>query len=102
MLGKHIRLRHNQFVMGHRSQIRVHRSSASTVPAVPAPYGLRVGRWQHRQEAKTAVSPEIGLADYGDGHVRLSVIENDERTSEAIRGVRQILAKSAAVQVCIS
>ena len=44
-------------------------------------------------EAKVAVSPGIGFGDYGDGHVRFSLIENEERTRQALRGIRQLLAK---------
>jgi alanine-synthesizing transaminase len=45
-------------------------------------------------EAKVAVSPGIGFGDYGDGHVRFSLIENEERTRQALRGIKQMLAKS--------
>ena len=45
-------------------------------------------------EAKVAVSPGIGFGDYGDGHVRFALIENEERTRQALRGIRQMLAKS--------
>ncbi len=31
-------------------------------------------------DAKVAVSPGIGFGEYGDGHVRFSLIENEERT----------------------
>lgn len=44
-------------------------------------------------EAKTAVSPGIGFGDYGDGHVRFSLIENEARTRQALRGIKQMLAK---------
>ncbi|MFP5206965.1 MAG: alanine transaminase [Acidobacteriota bacterium] len=44
-------------------------------------------------EAKVAVSPGIGFGDYGDGHVRFALIENEERTRQAIRGIKQMLAK---------
>jgi alanine-synthesizing transaminase len=44
-------------------------------------------------EAKTAVSPGIGFGDYGDTHVRFSLIENEERTRQALRGVRAMFAK---------
>jgi alanine-synthesizing transaminase len=44
-------------------------------------------------EAKVAVSPGIGFGDYGDGHVRFSLIENEERTRQALRGIRQMFAK---------
>ena len=45
-------------------------------------------------EAKVAVSPGIGFGDYGDNHVRFALIENEECTRQALRGIRQMLAKS--------
>jgi alanine-synthesizing transaminase len=45
-------------------------------------------------EAKVAVSPGIGFGDYGDNHVRFALIENEERTRQALRGIRQMLVKS--------
>jgi alanine-synthesizing transaminase len=43
-------------------------------------------------EAKVAVSPGIGFGDYGDDYVRLSLIENEERTRQALRGIKQMFA----------
>ena len=37
------------------------------------------------KEAKVAVSPGVGFGDYGDGHVRFALIENEERTRQALR-----------------
>ena len=48
-------------------------------------------------EAKVAVSPGIGFGDYGDTHVRFSLIENEERTRQAIRGIKAMLNKPALV-----
>jgi alanine-synthesizing transaminase len=48
-------------------------------------------------EAKVAVSPGIGFGDYGDGHIRFSLIENEERTRQALRGIKQMLAKGVLV-----
>ena len=45
-------------------------------------------------DAKVAVSPGIGFGDHGDHHVRFSLIENEERTRQALRGIKQMLAKS--------
>ena len=45
-------------------------------------------------EAKVAVSPGIGFGDYGDNHVRFSLIENEERTRQALRGIKAMLAKA--------
>ena len=41
-------------------------------------------------EAKVAVSPGIGFGEHGDGHVRFSLIENEERTRQALRGIKQM------------
>ena len=41
-------------------------------------------------EAKVAVSPGVGFGDHGDGHVRFSLIENEERTRQALRGIKQM------------
>src|SRR5579875_1478225 len=45
------------------------------------------------EEAKVAVSPGIGFGEYGDGHVRFSLIENEERTRQALRGIRHMLQR---------
>ncbi len=45
------------------------------------------------REAKVAVSPGIGFGEYGDGHVRFSLIENEERTRQALRSVRGMFAR---------
>ncbi|MDF3195918.1 alanine transaminase [Pseudomonas sp. 1928-m] len=39
-------------------------------------------------EAKVCVSPGIGFGDYGDDHVRFALIENQDRTRQAIRGIK--------------
>lgn len=44
-------------------------------------------------DAKVAVSPGVGFGEHGDGHVRFSLIENEERTRQALRGIRQMLQK---------
>jgi len=47
------------------------------------------------QEAKVAVSPGIGFGEYGDDHVRFSLIENEQRTRQAIRGIKEMLRRDA-------
>jgi alanine-synthesizing transaminase len=44
-------------------------------------------------EAKVAVSPGVGFGEYGDGHVRLALVENEHRTRQAIRGIKTFLKK---------
>jgi alanine-synthesizing transaminase len=41
-------------------------------------------------DAKTAVSPGIGFGDRGDNFVRFALIENEERTRQALRGMKQM------------
>ena len=45
------------------------------------------------QEAKVAVSPGIGFGEYGDDHVRFGLIENEHRTRQAVRGIRDMFRK---------
>ena len=44
-------------------------------------------------DAKVAVSPGIGFGEYGDDHVRFSLIENEARTKQAIRGLKEMFRK---------
>ncbi|MCU7939852.1 MAG: alanine transaminase [gamma proteobacterium symbiont of Bathyaustriella thionipta] len=44
-------------------------------------------------EARVAVSPGIGFGEYGDDHVRFSLIENEHRTRQAMRGLREMFKK---------
>jgi len=43
------------------------------------------------KEGGVAVSPGIGFGDYGDNYVRIALIENEHRTRQAVRGMRQFL-----------
>ncbi len=43
------------------------------------------------EHAKVAVSPGIGFGEQGDDFVRFSLIENEERTRQALRGLRSAL-----------
>jgi len=44
------------------------------------------------QEAKVAVSPGIGFGEYGEGHVRFALVENEQRIKQALRGLRTLTA----------
>ena len=45
-------------------------------------------------EAKVAVSPGIGFGEYGDGHVRIALVENEHRIRQAARNIKQFLANA--------
>jgi alanine-synthesizing transaminase len=47
------------------------------------------------REAKVAVSPGIGFGKYGDDHVRFGLIENEHRTRQAVRGIRDMLRRDS-------
>ncbi len=45
------------------------------------------------REAQVAVSPGVGFGQYGDDHVRISLIENEHRTRQAIRNIRRLFRR---------
>lgn len=50
-------------------------------------------------DAKVAVSPGIGFGEYGDDHVRFSLIENEHRTRQAVRGLKAMFKKDGLLDV---
>ena len=44
-------------------------------------------------DAKVAVSPGVGFGEYGDDHVRFSLIENEARIRQALRGIKDMFRK---------
>jgi alanine-synthesizing transaminase len=44
------------------------------------------------EKALVAVSPGIGFGPMGEGHVRFALIENDQRTRQALRSIKHFLA----------
>lgn len=63
---------------------------------IPEPFG-KMGSMKFSKEllkeAKVAVSPGTGFGDGGDGHVRFSLVENEHRIRQAVRGIRDALRK---------
>lgn len=47
------------------------------------------------EKALVAVSPGIGFGPLGEGHVRFALVENDHRIRQAVRGIKQFLARGA-------
>jgi alanine-synthesizing transaminase len=48
-------------------------------------------------DARVAVSPGIGFGQYGDDHVRFSMIENEARTRQAIRGIKEMFRRDGVL-----
>jgi alanine-synthesizing transaminase len=63
---------------------------------IPEPY-LEMGSMEFAlmcvSEAKVAVSPGVGFGLGGDGFVRFALVENEQRISQAVRGLRKALTK---------
>jgi len=45
------------------------------------------------REAQVALSPGVGFGPGGEGYVRFALIENEQRTQQALRNLRRTLTK---------
>ena len=50
------------------------------------------------KEAKVAVSAGIGFGEYGDEYVRIALIENEQRTRQAAKGIKKAFEKAEGVK----
>ena len=46
------------------------------------------------EKADVAVSPGVGFGEYGEGYVRIALVENEQRIRQAARGIRRFLASA--------
>lgn len=44
------------------------------------------------KDAKVAVSPGVGFGEYGEGYVRFSLVENEHRIRQAVRGIKRVIS----------
>jgi len=42
-------------------------------------------------EANVAVAPGIGFGEYGEGYVRIALIENEKRIRQAAKNIKKFL-----------
>lgn len=67
---------------------------------IPEPY-RKLGSLEFSKkllaDAKIAVAPGVGFGHYGDGHVRFALIENEARTRQALRGIRDMFKKDGVL-----
>jgi len=49
------------------------------------------------EHAKIAVAPGIGFGEYGDGHVRIALVENEQRIRQAARNVKKFIAAGPSI-----
>ena len=48
------------------------------------------------EEAGVAVAPGLGFGEYGEGYVRIGLVENEHRIRQAARAVKRFLAGAAS------
>jgi alanine-synthesizing transaminase len=77
---------------------RVERPKATMFVWAPIPEGYReMGSLEFSKklltDAKVAVAPGIGFGAHGDDYVRFGLIENEHRTRQAVRGIRDMFRK---------
>jgi len=46
------------------------------------------------EKAEVAVSPGLGFGEYGEGYVRIALVENEHRIRQAARSIKKFLAQS--------
>lgn len=51
------------------------------------------------RDSQVAVSPGIGFGEYGDEYVRFSLIENEHRTRQAVRSIREMFRADAQTRL---
>src|ERR1700760_3115858 len=70
---------------------------ASMFPRAPVPEKYRQrGSMEFAKDmlkyAQVAVSPGVGFGEYGEGYVRVALVENEQRIRQAARNVKKFLA----------
>ncbi len=63
------------------------------IPAAYAEMGSLDFTIMLMKKAKVAVSPGMGFGPHGEGFVRFALVENEHRTGQAVRGIRDALEK---------
>jgi alanine-synthesizing transaminase len=76
--------------------VEIPRATMYVWAKIPEPY-MGMGSLEFSKkllnDARVAVSPGIGFGEYGDDHVRFALIENEARTRQAVRGIKEMFRK---------
>ena len=93
------RLRRDTLVEGLRAAgwpVEKPEASMFVWAAIPEPY-LKMGSLAFSklllEEAGVAVAPGVGFGEYGDGHVRIALVENHQRIRQACKNIRAFLSR---------
>ncbi|OYX89161.1 MAG: aminotransferase, partial [Caulobacter sp. 35-67-4] len=49
------------------------------------------------EEAGVAVAPGVGFGEYGEGYVRIGLVENEHRIRQAARNVKKFITNADAI-----
>ncbi len=84
-----------------RAGWRIPPPAASMFAWAPVPDGFRhVGSLEFSklllEKASIAVSPGVGFGEYGEGYVRIALVENEHRMRQAARSVKKFLTETDA------
>jgi alanine-synthesizing transaminase len=86
-------------------RVEVPRASMYVWAPIPAAYHA-MGSLEFAKkllaDAKVAVAPGIGFGQYGDDHVRFAMIENEARTRQAIRGIRDMFRRDGLLKLAVA
>jgi alanine-synthesizing transaminase len=75
-------------------QVPAPRASMFAWAPLPEPFGA-IGSIDFStllvEKAGVAVSPGVGFGEYGEGFVRIALVENEQRIRQAARNIRRFL-----------
>ena len=86
----------------HRSGWKISAPNATMFAWAPVPEPFReLGSLEFSKlllkEAQVAVSPGIGFGEYGEGFVRVALVENEQRIMQAARNIKRFLSQSSII-----
>ncbi|WP_115717265.1 alanine transaminase [Gallaecimonas mangrovi] len=103
-IAEQYRLRRNTLVKGlHEAgwMVEMPKASMYVWAKIPEAY-QQMGSLEFSKkllsDAKVCVSPGIGFGDYGDDYVRFALIENQDRTRQAIRGIKAMFRHDGLIK----
>ena len=81
-------------------QVEVPKATLYVWAEIPEPY-REMGSLEFSKkliaEAKVAIAPGVGFGDFGNNAVRIALIENEHRSRQAIRGIRDMFKKDGLI-----
>jgi alanine-synthesizing transaminase len=85
--------------------VDVPRASMYVWARIPEPYRA-LGSLEFTKkllaDAKVSVSPGIGFGEYGDGHVRFALIENEPRIRQAVRCMKEMFRRDGVASKAVA